>query len=131
MSETFAPKDYLMSPEELAELPKLRAKLPGGATKKPKKEIDFYQFPKPVGVAIFQSGYMPALGVAFAIHETWFKGYQRNPITLTSACLGEFRISRGQKLRALRILEQTGFFGVKRFRHRSPLVTLKWLRITD
>jgi len=101
------------------------------SAKPPKRKIDFYQFPRPVFVALFGSGYMPALAVAAVIHETWFKNYQQNPITLTSVCLREFRISKGQKLRALKILEQTGYYEVKRFPRRNPRITLKWLRITD
>jgi hypothetical protein len=99
--------------------------------KKPKREIQFFQFPKPVLVTIIRSGYMPALAVAAAIHETWYRGFRRNPITLTSTRLGEFRISKDQKLRALKILEQSGCFLVKRFRGRNPVITLKWLRIED
>jgi len=132
MNELFSEKNLRLTPEQIAAALKQQAqqaKLP--ALRKAKQEIEFYQFPKPVLIAILQSGYMPALAVAAAIHETWYKGFQRNPIRLASARLREFRISRGQKLRALKILEQTGLFDVKRFPRRNPLITLKWLRTTD
>jgi hypothetical protein len=131
MSETFDPKDYVVGPEELAELPKLQAKSSKRSAKKSEQGIEFYQFPKPVLVAILRSDYMPTLAVTAVIHETWYKGYQRNPITLTSVGLREFRISKGQKSRALKILEQSGWFDVKRSSGRNPLITLKWLRTTD
>jgi hypothetical protein len=120
---------FRLRPEDLAKFQKLPAKSP--SARKPKKEIEFYQFPKPVLIVIIQSGYMPALAVAAVIHETWYKSFQRNPIILTSTHLGKFRISRGQKLRALKILEQSGYFLVKRLPRRNPSVTLKWLPIKE
>jgi hypothetical protein len=122
--------DFIIKPEELAAVKEVTAKS-SAKSGKPQKEIKFFQFPKPVMVAIIQSGYVPALAVAAAIHEAWFKSFQRNPITLTSARLAGFRISRHQKLRALKILEQSGYFLVKRASGRNPVITLKWLRIKD
>jgi len=100
--------------------------------KKPKRGIEFYQPPKIVAGALIRANYMPAFALAVAIYETWYKDYKkRNPVTLTSARLAEFRISKDQKLKGLKILEQSGLFLVKRFKGRNPLVTMPWLPTKD
>ena len=106
------------------------AKLP--SSHKPKCGIEFYQFPKAVVDAVIRANYMPAFTLAVASYETWYKDYKkRNPVTLTSARLAEFRISKDQKLKGLKILEQSGLFLVKRFKGRNPLVTMPWLPTKD
>jgi hypothetical protein len=129
MNELFSEKNLRLSQEQIAAVLKQQAK--SLTPRKPKKEIDFYQFPTPAFDAIIRSGYTPAFAVAAAIHRTWFENYQQNPITLTSVRLAGFLISRGQKLRALKILEETGYYKVRRFPRRNPQVTLKWLRLRD
>jgi hypothetical protein len=123
--KTLRPEDFVISPEEIAAMRKSPAKLP--PTRKPKRGIEFYQFPKAVLVAIRRANYMPALALAMAIYEGWFLDFKkRNPIKLTTALLAEFGVSRDQKWRALRILERSGEFLVERFPRRNPLVMMKW-----
>jgi hypothetical protein len=92
--------------------------------------IKFYPFPDALVRTLIRTNYMPALALAAAIYKAYFKDWgNRNPVKLTSAHLAEFHISRYQKLRALKILEQSGLFLVERFKGRNPLITMTWLRI--
>jgi len=101
------------------------------AEKKPRPGIQFYQFPVDVINAIDRSNYAPVWRLVHAIYKTWFENRNRNPVKLTSARLAEFQISRGQKSRALKILEQIDQFGVERLEGRNPLVTMKWKPLKD
>jgi hypothetical protein len=99
---------------------------------KSKKEIEFYQFPKAVVDALIQANYAPAWALAAAIYRGWYKDFKkRNPVKLTSALLAEFRISKNQKSKGLKFLEQSDLFLVERFRGHNPLVTMKWILIKD
>ena len=99
---------------------------------KSKKEIEFYQFPKAVVDALIQANYAPAWALAAAIYKGWYKDFKkRNPVKLTSALLAEFRISKNQKSKGLKFLEQSDLFLVERFRGRNPSVTMKWILIKD
>jgi hypothetical protein len=99
---------------------------------KSKKEIEFYQFPKAVVDALIQANYAPAWALAAAIYKGWYKDFKkRNPVKLTSALLAEFRISKNQKAKGLKFLEQSDLFLVERFRGHNPLVTMKWILIKD
>ena len=99
---------------------------------KSKKEIEFYQFPKAVVDALIQANYAPAWALAAAIHKGRYEDFKkRNPVKLTSALLAEFRVSKKQKSKGLRLLEQTDLFLVERFPGRNPLVTMKWILIKD
>ena len=67
--------------------------------RKQKRGLEFYLFPKVVLVAIYRAHYMPALALALAIYEGWFRDFKkRNPVKLTSALLTEtlpeFQLSR-------------------------------------
>ena len=129
MRTGFDPEQFRLSPEEIASTVKNpRVKSP----RKPKGGIQFYQFPKAVVDALTQVNYAPAWALAAAIYKGWYEDFKkRNPVKLTSALLAAFRVSRGQKLRGLRFLEQSDLFLVERFRGRNPLVTMKWLLIKD
>ena len=95
---------------------------------KNKRGIEFYLFPKALVDALVQMDYAPAWALAAAVYKGWYKDFKkRNPVKLTSALLAEFRVSRGQKLRGLRFLEQSDLFLVERFRGRNPSVTMKWI----
>ena len=99
---------------------------------KSKKEIEFYQFPKAVVDALIQANYAPAWALAAAIYKGWYKDFKKhNPVKLTSALLAEFRISKNQKSKGLKFLEQSDLFLVERFRGHNPLVTMKWILIKD
>jgi hypothetical protein len=75
---------------------------------------------------------MPALTVAMVIYETWYYDYEKsNPVRLTTRGLQGRGLSRGQKQRALRVLEGTGLYIVERFKGRNPLVMMKWVPVKD
>ena len=99
---------------------------------KSKQGIKFYQFPKTVVDALAQVKYEPAWRLAAAIYKGRYEDFKkRNPVKLTSALLAEFRVSKKQKSKGLKFLEQTDLFLVKRFPGRNPLVTMKWILIKD
>jgi hypothetical protein len=129
------PDDFRLSPKELAEMAAMQqstTKSPSLRKSRSKREIGFYQFPKAVMDAFVRSNYMPVLAVAMAVYKGWFLDFEkRNPVKLTSNLLAEFRISRGQKLRALKILEKSDQFVLERYSRRNPLVTMKWILIKD
>jgi hypothetical protein len=130
MSTTFRPEDFRLSPEQMAATKEQPPAEP--ILRKSKKEIQYYQFPKAVVDALIQANYAPAWALAAAIYKGWYKDFKkRNPVTLTSAQLAEFQISRGQKARALKVLENTDHFIVERFGRRNPLVTMNWILIKD
>jgi hypothetical protein len=120
-----------LSKERIKELETLKRN--GGkkpSTRKPKKGIQFYKFPSAVMEMLARSKYGPATSVATAVYKKWYEDYgnrKRNPVKLTSALLRECGISKDQKLRALKILEQSSWFSVKCSKGRNPLVTMKWL----
>jgi hypothetical protein len=130
MSTTLRPEEFRLSQEQMAttkEQPTAK-QIP----RKSKKEIQFYQFPKTVVDALIQANYAPAWALAAAIYKGWYKDFKkRNPVKLTSALLAEFRISKNQKSKGLKFLEQSDLFLVERFRGHNPLVTMKWILIKD
>jgi len=82
---------------------------------------------KPALLSIIKSDYMPALTVLLVLYETWFLDLgHKNPVKLTSVSLRPYRISRGQKDRALKVLEKYGAITVSRRPRKNPLVTLNW-----
>ena len=100
--------------------------------RKSKKEIEFYQFPKAVVDALIRMNYAPALALAAAVYKGWYDDFKKhNPVKLTSALLAEFRVSKDQKSKGLKLLEQSDQFLVERFRGHNPLVTMKWILIKD
>jgi hypothetical protein len=123
------PKDFILSPEELAEMKKSPTP---ASSRKQKCGLEFYQFPKAILIAVFRANYMPALALVMAIYEGWYRDFKkRNPVRLTSDLLAEFGVSKDQKSKALKVLEQSGFFVVERFHRRNPLVMMKWILPKD
>jgi hypothetical protein len=101
-------------------------------SRKPKRDIEFYKFPKAVMDALIRANYMPALALAAAVYKGWYDDFKkRNPVKLTSALLAEFRISRGQKERGLKVLELSDLFLVERSPRRNPQVMMKWILPKD
>jgi hypothetical protein len=99
---------------------------------KSKKEIEFYQFPKAVVDALIRMNYTPAWALAAAVYKGWYDDFKKhNPVKLTSALLAEFRVSKDQKSKGLKLLEQSDQFLVERCRGHNPLVTMKWKLIKD
>jgi hypothetical protein len=99
---------------------------------KSKKEIEFYQFPKAVVDALIRMNYAPAWALTAAVYKGWYDDFKKhNPVKLTSALLAEFRVSKDQKSKGLKLLEQSDQFLVERFRGHNPLVTMKWKLIKD
>jgi hypothetical protein len=82
---------------------------------------------KPALLSIIKGDYMPALTVLLVLYETWFLDMEhKNPIKLTSESLRVYKISRGQKSRALKILEKYGAITVAQKPRKNPMVTLNW-----
>src|SRR5215471_13536607 len=105
---------------------------PPEISRKSKRGINFYPFPKAVVDVLIRANYAPAWSVVAAGYKGWYADFKkRNPVKLTSALLAEFRVSRGQKLRSLRFLEQSDLFLVERFPRRNPMVTMRWIPIKD
>jgi hypothetical protein len=130
MSTTLRPEEFLLSPEQMAAAKEQPAAEP--IPRKSKKEIQYYQFPKAVVDALIQANYAPAWALAAAIYKGWYKDFKKhNPVKLTSALLAEFRVSKDQKSRGLKVLERSGLFIVERFPRHNPLVTMKWESIKD
>jgi hypothetical protein len=131
MRPGFDPEQFRLSPEEMAAMKGPSAKLlPSRKSKRGKRGIEFYQFPKPVVDALIRMNYAPVWPLAAAVYKGWFKDFKkRNPVKLTSALLAEFEISKDQKSKGLKLLEQTDWFIVDRFRGHNPLVTMKWILI--
>jgi hypothetical protein len=136
----YGPKDFQLSPEQIEEITAQRRddamqKQPAAKllhSRKLKRDIEFYKFPKTVMDALVRANYMPALTVAMAVYRGWYLDFKKqNPVKLTSALLGEFQVSRHQKYKALKILDQSGQFLVENFSGRNPLVTMKWILIKD
>jgi hypothetical protein len=129
MSTTFRPEQFLVSPEDMAAMKEPPIRSP---RKSKRRGIEFYQFPKAVVDALTQVNYAPAWALAAAIYKGWYEDFQkRNPVKLTSALLAEFLVSRKQKSKGLKFLEQSDLFLVERFPGRNPLVTMKWILIKD
>jgi hypothetical protein len=129
MSRILRPEQFLISPEEIASTVKNPREK---SSRKPKGGIQFYQFPKAVVDALTQVNYAPAWALAAAIYKGWYEDFKkRNPVKLTSALLAEFLVSKKQKSKGLKFLEQSDPFLVERFPGRNPLVTMKWILIKD
>jgi len=118
------PRELFLTEEQIREFQARKSSR--RSAKKPKRGIQFYKFPAVLMDALIQVDYAPAWRLAAAIYKAWFTGFKRNPVKLTSAALVGFRISKDQKWRALKGLEQTGQFAGERSERRNPLVTLRW-----
>jgi hypothetical protein len=113
-----------LNEKDIAEWKEKSAKSP--AAHKPKREM-YYWLPEALFKALVQVDCLPAWRLALAIYKTWYKDREhRNPVTLTSACLTEFRISKDQKSKGLRRLEKTGLFLVRNFKGRNSQVIMTW-----
>ena len=71
--------------------------------------------------------YPAPLILTLVLCEIRFKSFGQNPIKLTTAALAKFNISGDQKLRALKLLEETGHFTVMRQHGKNPIVRMNWL----
>jgi hypothetical protein len=97
--------EFRITPEKLAELQKLTpAQSP--SPRKSKRKIEFYKFTVAVvGALVRANNYGPAWALVAATLDAYLDDYKhRNPVKLTSARLAKFGVTRGQKLRALKIL---------------------------
>jgi hypothetical protein len=130
MRTTIDPDNFRISPEEIRAAEKsLMTKAVG---RKPKGEIQFYLFPKSVLEELVHCNSKTALLIALAVYKAWYCDFKkRNPVKLTSALLAEFRISKDQKFRALKILSKMPQFLVEHSNGRNPLITMKWKLIKD
>jgi len=133
MRPEFDPDQFRLSPEEIVAV-KMEAlkKSSTSSSRKPKGEIKFFQFPKDVMYALIRVNYAPVWPLTAAVYKRWYDDFKkRNPVKLTSALLAEFEISKDQKSKGLKLLEQTDWFIVERFQGHNPLVTMKWILIKD
>ena len=133
MKVGFDPEQFRLSPEEIAAVKMEAVKKPSTSSSlKPKGEIKFFPIPKDVMYALIRVNYAPVWPLAAAIYKRSYDDFKkRNPVKLTSALLAEFEISKDQKSKGLKLLEQTDWFIVERFRGHNPLVTMKWILIKD
>ena len=130
MKDTFTAEAFRLSPEDFTSNNSQQE--PVRTPRKRKKPIEFYQSPKAVIDGLIAADYTPALIAVVVIYETWYHDYEkRNPVKLTSRSLQERGVSRKQKRRALKVLENTGQYLVERFPRRNPLATMKWKLIKD
>jgi hypothetical protein len=131
MKDTLNAEDFRLSPEDLAQNNGQHkpARMPRA---KAKRLIGFYQFPRMVVDELIRADSAPAWALAAIIYETWYYDYEkRNPVRLTTQSVRNRGISRASKLRALKILENTGQFVVERTPGQNPMVTMKWMLIKD
>jgi hypothetical protein len=134
MNKTISPDEFRMSPEEMAAMkqPTTKSSPPRKSKRESKGEIEFYLFPKAVVDALGRANYAPAWALVAALLKGYYNDFKkRNPVRLTSALLAEFRVSKKQKSKGLKFLEQSDLFLVERFPGRNPLVTMKWMLIKD
>jgi hypothetical protein len=125
--DPFSPEQLKsLTPEQVTKLLKTQAKSSPKSPRKLKRGIEFYRLEKALSDALKPVEHASVWRLVLAILQAHFDGFEKNPVKLTSALLAEFRISRYQKLRGLRILERTGLFCVERASGRNPLVTMKW-----
>jgi hypothetical protein len=90
-------------------------------------KLDRCTFPKGILMEIVISGYLPALTVLIVLYETCYLDWEhKNPVTLTSESLAEYRITRWQKYKALQVLERQGWIIVLRTPGKNPKVKLNW-----
>jgi hypothetical protein len=124
MSGILNPKDFRLSPEDIVAMKKSAVK--SSPTDKSKREIEFYPFPGDVVDALIRANYAPAWTLAAVIYKTWYRDYKKlNPVLVTSAILAKYGLTRHQKSRALKILEDSGQYIVDRSANRNPLVMMK------
>jgi hypothetical protein len=126
MSKDLNPEDF-RAPEDEPSTP-TKSRL----AHKSRYEIKHYQFPAAVVETLIQIDYAPAWRLVAAVYKAWYRDFKkRNPVRLTSDALTGFRISKDQKSRALKILEQTDHFLVERFPRRNPFVMMRWKLTKD
>jgi hypothetical protein len=113
----------LRLPEDLVE--KLNRRSAGSKAKRDRHS--FHKFPVGLLESVAKTRKDPILAVCCALLRKHFDGHGENPVFLTSKYLEEYHVSRGQKIRALKFLESTGFFIVGRIMGKNPLITLNWL----
>jgi hypothetical protein len=123
---------YKASPEQVAARNARQAAKVEKSKRTEENELKYFEFPPEVVTKLLKKHYWPAWSVAIAIYQKWYATFQGNPVKLTSKNLKEnYDISRGQKERALRILEETGKYVVKRTPRQNPQVTMSWKPIQN
>jgi hypothetical protein len=121
--------DQENSAKELSKLKEVES-----CRKKPLRgqEIDFFKLPRQLVRELTKANSAKAWALAHAIYESWYDRYQReNPVRLTGPICQKYGISRYQKLRALKVLEKTGWFTVEGTSGENPWVTMTWLQTWD
>jgi len=130
-TSSLSPNEFRLSPEDMAAMKKPPADKPS-PSRKPKREIEFYPFPGDVVDALIRANYAPAWTLAAVIYKTWYRDYKKlNPVLVTSAILAKYGLTRHQKSRALKILEDSGQYIVERSANHNPLVMMKWIRVKE
>jgi hypothetical protein len=89
--------------------------------------FDFIRLPVEPFAQLAADLQSPELAVLFRLYRNWFSRYRKNPLPLARFELKGFRVSRGQKQRALQVLQKAGLISVKYRPGKNPLVTLLWL----
>jgi hypothetical protein len=135
MSDEINIKDIRVSPEQIAawqasqvEKPKQTDQAKAGKMKCSEQfKQKFYKFPAEVIDALITANYAPAWIVAAAISQQWYDTFGGNPVKLTSRNLKKsYGVSRGQKARSLKILEDSKKYVVERNRGKNPSAEMTW-----
>jgi hypothetical protein len=89
------------------------------------KNFDFYRLPAKVLESVAIISKSPALIILCVLYRLRVKT-GHNPVILTSRTLRNFKLSRYQKLRALKLLEKTGHISIDRTRGKNLQIMLNW-----
>ncbi len=119
----------LQLPEELAsELEKRRQSILNNGevrVRNQSKKFDFYRFPAEVLESLAAASKSPVLIILCVLYRLRVKT-GHNPVILTSGTLRKFKLSRYQKLRALKLLEKTGHISIDRTCGKNLQIMLNW-----
>ena len=109
-SDPFSSLDNLRMPESMLQKYRQPVKRDGATlhSKSQPEKFRFFQFPTGVFYGVLKFKNLTAVIILAVLYEEWWKNFCRNPVKLSSRRLKAFGISRYQKLRALKILEQSG-----------------------
>ena len=115
------------------DLDKLKADSTAPASRRARATETFARIPHDRARALFhhlgRHAGGPAWLILIELDRLILKGRGRNPVKLTSDALRGSGLTRRQKERGLRLLEQAGVITVERKRGRCPLVTHLWYPI--
>jgi hypothetical protein len=130
-SDPFSSLDNLRMPESMSQKYQQPTKRDDAARPKFQSEkFRYHQFPANVFYGVLkladQNNCPAAVIILAVLYEEWWKSFKRNPVRLSSRKLKAHGISKYRKLRALKLLEETGHIGVEREHGKNPWILLRW-----